>query len=82
MVSFSLMLRPLERLEPSTLRPLPRERERDRVAIEERLETEGLERMLRPLPLTEMLEKEGCRTERTERADAMVSTTQIVRYIQ
>lgn len=60
------------------LRPLPTERERDRhrVLPEDREEMVCLERMFRPLSLTDMLEKEGWRSEklRMERVEAMVST--------
>lgn len=77
MVSFSLVVtpRPLwERPEASRLRPLPSETERDRDRVP--AGTWVLERMLRPLSLTDTLEKEGWRTEklRIDIVDAIVVT--------
>lgn len=81
MASFSLALtpRPLrEKPEASMLRPLPSETERDR---DNPMGTGFLERILRPLSLTDMLEKDGWRNEklRTDRVDAIVVTAGRVR---
>lgn len=53
--------------------PLPSETERDR---DNPMGTGFLERILRPLSLTDMLEKDGWRNEklRTDRVDAIVVT--------